>query len=127
MTNPDEIIRQSVRYDRETGLFYWIVSRGGMKSGDVAGRINPIGYVQIQINCKNYAAHRLAWFFENGVWPDGCIDHVDNNRANNKISNLRLASVAQNNCNVPMRRNNTSGIKGVGFHKATLPWPLREH
>lgn len=63
---------------------------------------------------KNYLTHRLVWFFHNGKIPEGMeIDHIDLDRSNNKIENLRLVTHAQNMKNTPLLKTNTTGIKGV--------------
>ena len=71
------------------------------------------GYWHVQIGSKLYLAHRLAWFYTRGGWPRDQIDHVDGNRANNRLSNLREATHTQNMQNRKINRNNKCGFKGV--------------
>jgi len=71
------------------------------------------GYWRIKVGDRSTLAHRLAWFYVNGTWPDRAIDHIDANKLNNRISNLRLASVKQNSANRKIGKNNTSGFKGI--------------
>lgn len=79
------------------------------------------GYIRIRLDngkIKLYG-HRLAWFYVNGTWPPKFIDHIDNNRSNNSISNLRLADTKTNQYNKTKMTNNTSGYIGVRFCKQT--------
>jgi len=69
-----------------------------------------------------YLAHRLAWLFTYGVWPVMDIDHIDRDPVNNRIANLRLATCSQNGGNARISARNTSGIKGVCWHKNTKKW-----
>jgi hypothetical protein len=87
-----------------------------VKAGQMAGHIGAKGYRIIGLWGEHYSAHRLAWLYMRGEWPAGDLDHEDTNRANNAISNLRLASESQNQAN---RRANKSRAlpKGVALHK----------
>lgn len=88
------------------------------------GKINRNGYVEARIGYKLYRLHRLIWLFHYGYLPE-FIDHIDGNRSNNKIENLREATKSQNMHNAKMRINNTSGIKGVYWNKANKNWRVR--
>lgn len=104
-------------YNGLTGVFVWRQARGGkVKPGDLAGCDNG-GYVQIMVDYHRYAAHRLAWFFVYGVWPTIDIDHIDLNKSNNAISNLREATTSQNGQNKRRRAklSRTSEWKGVCY------------
>jgi len=105
-------------YDRETGNFYWRVNRYGVSKGDLAGSVDSRNkYRRIKINERLYLAHRLAWFYVSGQWPINEIDHIDRNRSNNRICNLREATHAENMMNKPAYKNSKTGIKGVYWHK----------
>jgi len=91
------------------------------KQGDVIHQIEPRGYVVVLINGKTYKVHRLIFLMHHGYLPEK-IDHIDCNKTNNKIENLRPATHTQNLQNRPKYRNNTSGLKGVSFHKKTSKW-----
>ncbi len=114
-----ERLKELLSYDPVTGDFTWLVDRKGVRAGDRAGGVCPLGYVSLQVDRKRYLAHRLAWLYVNGAWPAGMIDHKDRNRSNNVFSNLREATYAENNINSPARPNNALGIKGV--HRLKYP------
>ena len=109
------ILNDIILYDEKQGDFTWKLNRGPIKAGSKAGHIRGDGYVIVCINKKGYYGHILAWFLTYGYWPDFEIDHVDNNRSNNRLSNLREATVTQNKGNVGILPSNTSGFKGVSF------------
>ena len=110
-------------YDPESGVFRWLISTSNrVKVGAVAGRDNGNGYIRICIDGKNYYAHRLAWFYSHGVWPEKEIDHRNGNGMKNWLSNLRPATHAQNGQNQPLRSTNTSGFTGVSWSKLHEKW-----
>ena len=108
-----EHIKDILSYNRETGIFTWIqpTYRRG-KPGDIAGCINSSGYWRIPYMGRYYMAHRLAWFFEYGEWPEGPLDHINRDRLDNRISNLRKATTADNVRNAKNKGART-GVKGV--------------
>jgi len=86
--------------------------------GRIAGCINSDGYRQIRINSGFFLAHNIIWEMHYGAIPDGYfVDHADTNTLNNSLSNLRLATASQNQHNKNRQVNNTSGVKGVTWHK----------
>jgi hypothetical protein len=85
----------------------------------------PKGYVQIMVDGRKYLAHRLAWLWMTGVWPDGEVDHWDTNGANNAWANLRAATRPQQLMNASKRSDNTSGYKGVSFDPRRGTWYAR--
>ena len=89
-----------------------------------AGCVSKDGYKKIAINKKSYGTHRIIFMMFNGYMPDQ-VDHKDNNPANNKIENLREATISQNMQNAVISKRNKSGIKGVNFHKASKQWIVR--
>ena len=88
----------------------------GRHPGAVAGRVNN-GYREIGIKNIRYLAHRLAWLYVHGEWPQHQIDHIDGDKLNNLIANLRLATNSQNGANRGAPADNTSGYKGVSRAK----------
>lgn len=84
-------------YDPLTGIFLWKVDRGQrVTAGDVAGGVSPDGYHQITVFGQKYVAHRIAWLLSFGEWPAGQIDHVNGDRLDNRLANLRDCSIAEN-------------------------------
>lgn len=104
-------------YSPETGDFRWRRLRGNAKPDRVAGWIDHIGYRSICIDGQAHRAHRLAWLYVHGSFPDGHIDHKDGNPANNRIENLRIATVTQNRWN--SRGRGEVPFTGVTIHKKT--------
>lgn len=92
-------------------------------AGRIAGCIGNDGYVRIRIKGKSNVAHRIIWEMKNGPVPDGMyIDHINHDKADNRISNLRIATCRQNLINTLPAANNSSGFKGVTFHKKSGKW-----
>lgn len=92
---------------------------------DIAGKSNTaFGYGRIRVDGHSYLSHRLAWKMFYGEDPQQGydIDHINGNRCDNRITNLRLATRNENALNVPLRRNNTSEFRGVSFNKQTQKW-----
>lgn len=104
-------LRQTFVYDAATGLFY----RVGRYPIRPSGRTDPQGYVVIKIKGRVYFAHRLAWLYIYGEWPSEIIDHINRERDDNRICNLRDVSSSQNNLNRTLapKGRGASGRKGV--------------
>jgi len=115
-----------MRYDRINGEFTWLYRPEIPKwinarvVGKQAGYIGKDGYRTIRIDGVNYSAHRLAWLYVHGEWPSTEIDHIDRDRANNALSNLRVASHSSNCVN--KRVLSASGYKGVTWHRGVGKW-----
>lgn len=116
-------LKESLSYRKETGEFTWIVEplkHHTNKVGHLAGSLTTGGYITISIDGGRYLAHRLAWLYVYGYFPKGdkCfIDHIDQNRSNNRIENLREVSQAENARNQKMYSNNKSSVTGVYLRK----------
>lgn len=109
-----EILREYFSYDPETGLFTRIKKTWrSVPLGPVGGRISGKGYLHITILGKHYRAHRLVWLWWYGRWPSKDIDHINGDKLDNRISNLREVTRSQNKANGKRQANNTSGQKGV--------------
>ena len=108
-------LRAMLAYDKDTGIFTWIARPAkAVHIGDIAGATNEFGYVTIGFKKKVYKAHRLAWLYSYGVWPDGLIDHINGRKDDNRLCNLRVVAADGNSQNIrrPNRRNK-SGFLGV--------------
>jgi len=101
-----ETLTSFLSYDPVSGHFRWKVSAGHRKAGDIAGCKTASGYWQLQFKKKNYAGHRLAWFYMTKQWPDNQVDHIDRNPLNNSWANLRQLTPSDNSHNT----------KAVGFY-----------
>lgn len=110
-----ELAREFYDYDAETGVLRWRKKFCAcVNPGDVAGTLNSDGYLQVGFKFKVYTVHRVAWLHATGKWPDGVIDHINGIRTDNRLVNLRDASLAVNQHNRRgLARNNTSGFTGV--------------
>jgi len=117
-----EYLKLILDYNSDTGIFTWKFNKSKrVKAGDSAGWLYN-GYRQIEINNKQYKAHRLAWLYVNGEMPTNLIDHIDGNRSNNKISNLREATYQTNSENYKTPKTNKSGVKNVSWYKNLNKW-----
>jgi hypothetical protein len=124
-----EYLREALDYNEGTGEFTWARDRGrSIKAGTKAGTVAHNGYVNIGLKTngkkKLYLAHRLAWFWMNGEWPDGEIDHINRNKADNRLSNLRVVTRSENELNKSLQSRNKAGATGVSFCKATGKWQV---
>jgi hypothetical protein len=115
-----------VSYDPETGIFRWRVSVGRAAAGMRAGA-NKAGYRRIKIDGRDYFEHQLAWLYVHGVWPLMHIDHVNRDKSDNRLCNLRLATMTQNQGNAGARRDNKLGVKGVDYREKWGKWQARIH
>ena len=118
-----EYVKSLLYYNPITGDIKWLVARcNAIKKNQIAGTLGTNGYIVISIDKVQYGAHRLAWLWMTGKWPEGFIDHKDGNPGNNCWSNLRLSTCSQNLANCRIYANNTSGYKGVYWEKSCNKW-----
>jgi hypothetical protein len=115
-------LRRFLYLKESFGTLHWCENQGGKRRDAVAGTLRKDGYIQIKLNGKLYLAHRLIWLYMHGEWPPEEVDHRNGDRSDNRPPNLRLASRVQNAANYRKPKTNTSGVKGVAFHKATGKW-----
>jgi Demerecviridae HNH endonuclease len=116
-------LKSWLTYHPETGVFTWAQSRdqGKVKVGHQAGCLHPDGYVKIRLFNRMYRNSRLAVLYMTGVMP-AFVDHIDCDRSNDRWANLRVCTRSQNQFNRSKQANNTSGFKGVLWHKQTKKW-----
>jgi hypothetical protein len=116
-------LKELLHYDPLTGVFTNACQRGTRgASGAVTGSVDRKGYVLIRVKSKSYFAHRLAWLYTHGVFLVADTDHIDRCPTNNRIANLRPATRSENCQNTKIHKDNTSGYKGVGWHKQQAKW-----
>jgi hypothetical protein len=107
-------LRELLHYDPETGAFTWLATAGKARAGGRAGDALSHGYNRIGIDGHVYLAHRLAWFYVYGIWPSGEIDHINGNRIDNRMVNLRDVPRRLNRENLrSARSDNQTGVLGV--------------
>lgn len=116
-------LKEVLDYHADTGLFFWKIKINNVPNGKPAGASQNKGYIQITIDSHNYLAHRVAWFYVYGKWPNRQIDHINRNKKDNRISNLRDVNNSVNQINIGLRSHNTSGVTGVvKSSKSHKPW-----
>lgn len=118
-----DLLRQLFDYNPDTGLFTRTVTKNSnAKIGDIAGSVTDGGYITISIGGEVFRAHRLAWLYMYGEFPKNEIDHINHNRADNRICNLRDVTRKENGKNRALSKNNKSGVCGVSWYKAGNKW-----
>ena len=113
-----QLLKSLIIYEPSSGMFH-------RHNGEIAGFTHKqSGYYRIRINGKQYQAHRIAWLYIHGKFPDK-IDHINHIKDDNRILNLRNASYIDNNRNATQRADNTSSITGVCWHKKNRRWIVK--
>ena len=121
-----EDVKELWEYDPKTGNFIWKVDRSFRKiKCKIAGTTHPSGYVYLIFKRSRYSAHRVAWLWMTGEWPEDQIDHINRIRDDNRWKNLREATASQNLANYDKPKDNTSGFRGVDFAKKKNKWRAR--
>ncbi|ECJ3227560.1 HNH endonuclease [Salmonella enterica] len=128
-------LKECLDYDSQSGLFFWkkrpfshfasvrhLNRWNSLFVGKKAGSPNSKGYMQITLDRVTYKAHRLAWMYCYGKYPELSIDHINGVHADNRIANLRLATKSENGMNRGPQINNTSGVKGVCWKEDEMLW-----
>ncbi len=108
-------------FDYKDGRLYWRVCVGRSVVAALVGQKQNRGYLAVNIGYKKYLVHRIIFLWHHGYFPKE-LDHIDGNRSNHNIENLRPSTSSENNYNMGMRSDNTSGVKGVSWNKARRKW-----
>jgi len=116
-----EELKRRLHYDPDTGIFTWLSAFQSQLVGRVAGGDHK-GYVRINISCKLYLAHRIAFLYMMGKFPKDQVDHINHIKDDNRWCNLRECTHSQNLMNGKAYKNNTSGFKGVSWLKHAKKW-----
>lgn len=136
-----DTVNSYLRYEPEVGKLYWrerdLSAFAGLKrppevlakgwntkyaNAEAFTATAGNGYKVGAINYRNYLAHRIAWLLFYRAWPVNCIDHINGNRADNRIDNLRDVTVSGNARNIRRRSDNKSGINGVCIDNSCGSW-----
>lgn len=116
------LIKERFTYDPNTGVFYWKVDVGTRaRRGGVAGTYCK-GYLYLKVNKEKFSAHRVAYYLMTGVWTELQIDHINQDRGDNRWCNLRAVTNTMNTQNSSMNKNNTSGTTGVCWDSSRQRW-----
>lgn len=119
-----ERLAQVLAYDPDTGAFTWLVTLGAKRpKGSIAGSLTPCGYRAIHIDGQRYPAHWLAWFYVHGEWPAVQIDHINCERDDNRIANLRPCTKSENQQNRrPQANKHAPGVYRTGNRYLAKIW-----
>lgn len=109
------LLKETLSYDQETGLFTRLKRTSNcIKANQIACRLNKrTNYRQVSFNGVEYQAHRLIWMYVYGTWPKGQIDHINRDKSDNRLSNLRDCSISENKQNSGVYKNNKTGFRGI--------------
>lgn len=113
ITTPSaEVFREYLKYDPDAGVLTW-TDKNKKKANKPIKGMHENWYITFSFQGKTYKAHRVAWLLYHGEWPPHQIDHINGNRGDNRIVNLRSVTQFQNMKNARLNSNNTSGVCGV--------------
>ncbi|VVE54159.1 HNH endonuclease [Pandoraea terrigena] len=116
-----EVANRLLSYDPETG----VITRKKFNAGKVATFVAPRGHLYVSCADGTYRAHRVAWLLYYGEEPNGILDHIDMDKQNNRIANLRIVGRSENSINRRINANNTSGYRGVTYNRKARKWQAK--
>ena len=128
MDNIIKYAKEHLSFNFETGEILWVKypkNYNKVNKPRIAGRLHYSGYRIVCLMNKQYMAHRLIWAVYYNKWPNGSIDHIDGNKSNNSINNLRIATRSQNAYNCGPKKISSSGYKNVQWDKDANKWRVR--
>jgi len=111
-----EYLKRKYIYDCDSGTF------ADKETGELRGGIDKDGYCRVKLEGQDYKVHRLAWLYVYGEWPIDIVDHIDHNRSNNAISNLRVVTAKENAQNRKLQSRNNTGDTGVHWGTQAKKW-----
>lgn len=114
-------LKSRLDYDPQTGKFIWKRAKSQWR-GREAGMISVFGYRTISLKCQPCPAHRIAWVMAYGKDPIGEIDHINGDRSDNRLCNLRCVTSTENARNSRISKSNTSGVQGVSWYARSKKW-----
>jgi hypothetical protein len=114
--------RSKEHFESDQAFRHWNTRYAGTQAGTILTGRTGYQRVQIRIKGRTYKAHRLAWLYMTGEWPENQIDHCDRDGTNNRWENLRQSNQKENGKNQSKRKNNTSGVTGVTWNKRNNKW-----
>jgi hypothetical protein len=117
-------LKKLLDYNPDTGIFTWTNPKKKTNIGKIAGCFDSAGYVIIRINKKSYKAHRLAWLYNYGKFPNSLLDHINGIKNDNKLCNLRECTNIENQFNTKLNIRNISGAKGVSWNNQLKKWKV---
>lgn len=118
MMEDAQLARQKYIYDASTGV---LRHAAGQFAGRPVGRPHTSGYLRANFNGRHQDVHRLVWLYVHGVWPD-IIDHINHDKSDNRIENLRSVTRLENQRNRALSKNNKSGVNGVRWNAKVSRW-----
>jgi len=117
-----ERLKELLYYHPDTGVFFRKIDRGGRRAGTEAGSLHPSGYVHIRVDHISYKAHRLAWLYMEGYFPEHEVDHLKGILSDNRWNEIRHATHGCNLQNQKKYKNNISGFPGVSWEYKNKIW-----
>ncbi len=117
-----ELANEYLEYNQDTGIMKWKKDRRSARAGNIIGTVTQGGYLCLSFYSKQYSVHRMGWFLAYGVFPDGQIDHINQDRQDNRLVNLRDVTPGENCKNKGIDTRNTSGVTGVYWNKLAKKW-----